>query len=272
MNKNEKSNGVLLVVLLFIGVILVFFFPKIHNILYKTSLPKIEPVKNEDQPAKKELTDEDISEIHSPIMRTSSYSEFTYYSLDTFKIEDMSNQDILYNAFNDMYEGNIVNSNYDSACSEFNKEFNSKYIDLRIKNILGRNLKYDLEDFNVPIDSSSKYSGSWIYRDNKFYYNGLCDTSTSSVRMYDVQTMIDAKYDGDDIIITYYVGFVKAEGGSYTIYSDPNMTQVIGNGEGDNYQSAFDNLDNSLKKKYQYTYKNTLCTYDEYCLYEGKWM
>ena len=26
------------------------------------------------------------------------------------------------------------------------------------------------------------------------------------------------------------------------------------------------------KKIYKYTFKNTLCSYNEYCLYEGKWV
>ena len=269
---NEKNNGVFLIVILFIGAFLVFFFPKIHEVLYKASLPEIEKSESNEKYEKKELTDEILSEIHSPIMRTSAYSDFTYYSLETFKVTDMSNQDILYNAFIDMYEGNITDSSYSSACGNINKEFNSKYIDLRIKNILGRNLKYNLEDFFVPADSNSNYVGNWIFNNNIFYYNGLCSTNTSSIKMYDVETMVNAYYDGDDIVITYYVGFVKVEGDNFTIYSDPNMTHEIGTGVGSDYKAVFDSLDDKLKKKYQYTYKNTLCTYDEYCLYEGKWL
>lgn len=272
MKDNNKNNGVFLVIILFIGVILVFFFPLIHSFLYKVSVPKIEESKKENIEKKKELTEETLSEIHTPKMRISSYSNFTYYSLDKFKISDMSNQDILVNAFLDMYDGNIINSSHISSCSSMNKEFNSKYIALRTKNILGRNLEYKLENFYVPEDSGSKYTGNWIYSEGIFYYDGLCTSNSKDIKMYDIETKIDAKYVNDDIVITYYVGFVKASGDSFTIYSDSSMTNEIGNGVGTDYKSVFDSIDNSLKKKYQYTYKNTLCTYDEYCLFEGKWI
>ena len=270
--KDKKNNGVTLVIILFIGAIMVFFFPAIHTLFYKATMPKVEESKNEVKAEKKELTEEIISEIYSPKMRNSVYSDFTYYSLDKFRVSDMSNQDILYNAFMDIYEGNIINSSYSSSCGNVNKEFNAKYIELRIKNMLGRNLKYTLEDFYVPEDSGSNYIGNWIYNNNSFYYNGLCNTKASSTKLYDIETRVDAKYVGDDIVITYYVGFVKADGDNFTIYSDPSMTNQIGSGVGTNYKEAFDKLDDSLKKKYQYTYKNTLCTYDVYCLYEGKWL
>lgn len=271
MNKNNSNNR-FLIILLFVGVIIVFFFPMIHNFFYKVSMPKIEKSKEEVKEDKKELTEEILAEIHTPKMRNSAYSDFTYYSLDKFKITDMSNQDILLNAFLDVYEGNIIDSGHSSSCSATNKEISSKYINLRVKNILGRNLKYTLEDFYVPEDSNSKYTGNWIYSNDTFYYNGLCSSNASSVRMYDIETRIDAKYDNDDILVTYYVGFVKYDGDNYTIYSDALMTNEIGSGTGSDYKTVFDNLDNNLKKKYEYRYKNTLCTYDEYCLYEGRWL
>ena len=36
--------------------------------------------------------------------------------------------------------------------------------------------------------------------------------------------------------------------------------------------NTFKSLDKKQKKIYKYTFKNTLCSYDEYCLYEGKWV
>ena len=271
--KKEGNNGMVLVIVLFIGAILVFLFPVIHKVLTDATLPSVEKGKDtEEKKEEKVLTQEIIDEIHIPIMRTSSYQEFTYYSLPTFKITDMSNQDILYNAFMDIYEGNIVDSDYKSNCTNVRKEFSSKYIDLRIKNILGRNLKYELEDFYVPADSGSNYVGKWVYNNDKFYYYGECSIIEPNAVYHDVTSMINAKYDDDDIVITYYVGFVKVEGNNYTIYSDANMKNVIYNGTGKDYESAFNNLNDSLKKKYQITYKNTICTYDEYCLYEGKWL
>ena len=97
--KKKENNSVVLIILLFIGVVLVFLFPKIHEYLNKVNLPEIEKSNTQNSEEKRELTREMLEEIHSPIMRSSAYQENTYYSLDTFKITDMSNQDILYNAF-----------------------------------------------------------------------------------------------------------------------------------------------------------------------------
>ena len=262
MKERKNNNGVFLVIVLILGIVLVFLFPKIHELTTSINYPEIEKSKEETSKENKELTSEMIDEIHSPIMRSSIYQDFTYYSLDKFTVFDMKNEDILLNAFLDMYEGNIKD----------NEAFDSKYIDLRVKNILNRDLEYTLSSFTVPEDSNSKYVGTWNYSNGKFYYSGKSQSFNTEVKYYDIKTQIDAKYNGDDIIITYYVGFVKVTGNDYVIYSDPGMTNKIGSGTGDDYKSTFENLNNNLKKKYQYTYKNTLCTYDEYCLYEGKWL
>ena len=271
MKKQEKNNGVFIVVLLLIITGIVFLFPKISDYLYKTSIPTIKSNEESKKEEKKEVTDEVIESIHFPKMRNSAYSEFTYYSKDTFKVSDMSNNDILYNAFLDLYEGNIVDSLYYSECSNVSKEFNPNYIELRVKNILGKNVEYELNDFTVPSDSNSNYTGLWHFNGNVFYYGGMCTLDENSTRYYDLEKLIEAKYDNDDIVLTYYVAFAKVIGDNYTIYSDALMTQEIANGTGD-YNSAFNSLDTNKLKKYQYRFKKTLCSYDEYCLYEGKWL
>ena len=35
--------------------------------------------------------------------------------------------------------------------------------------------------------------------------------------------------------------------------------------------NAFKSISSNKKNSYKYTFKNTLCSYDEYCLYEGEW-
>jgi len=273
----KENNGFFLIILLFIGVVLVFLFPRIYSSLESTNFPEIEKSKEEVVEDKKEITEELLSEIHTPLMRNSIYSDFTYYSLDVFKVSDMKNSDIIYNAFADMYEGNITDSSYNSKCGSVNKEFNAKYIELRIKNILGRDTNYELENFYVPEDSNSSYKGNWVYSNSKYYYDGICENNNTSVRYYDLKELISAKYgDTDDnIIVTYYVGFAKVEDGQYKIYSDAHMSDEISNGsfsDLDSLEVSFSNIDKSKKKVYEFTYNNTICTYDEYCMYEGKWL
>ena len=36
--------------------------------------------------------------------------------------------------------------------------------------------------------------------------------------------------------------------------------------------SIFQNIENKNKKIYKYTFKNNLCSYNEYCLFEGMWV
>ena len=271
MKNNEKNNGVFLIVILFIGAALVFMFPRIREYMDKVTAPKLEDEKEEETITKREVTEEMFEVIHFPLMRNSAYSSFTYYTLDTFKISDMSNGDILLNAFLDLIEDNIVDSGTYGECTNTHKEFKSTYINLKVSDMIGKNTKYTLEDFYVPSDSKSSYPGTWHYNGYTYYYGGLCSEVDTSVKYYDLEKMIDANYDGDDIVINYYVAFAKVEGDNYTIYSDPKMENAITSGTGD-VKSVFNRLDTSKIRKYQYRFKNTLCTYSEYCLYEGKWI
>ena len=210
-------------------------------------------------------------------MRNSIYDENTYYSLDTFNISNMSNTDILYNAFMDIYEGNITSSNSYSKCSNTPMEFEQNYLELRIKNILGKNVKYNLDSFYVPVDSSSSYKGDWRYdsSNSRYIYDGLCNSNIPDTSYYDLTSFIKAEYDGNDIIVYDYIGFAKIIGNNYKIYSDAKMTNEIANGtlnSTDELNNIFQNLDNSKKRIYKYTFKNTLCSYNDYCLYKGEYI
>ena len=272
MEKKEKANT-FLIVLFIIILIVVLLFPKIYGFIQKSSLPKIKKVEIEDKKEEKVIDADVLETVHFPIMRNSIYDANTYYSLDTFTINNMSNQDILYNAFMDIYEGNITNSSVGAKCSNISKEFNEDYLILRIKNILGKNVNYTLEDFYVPEDSDSSYTGSWIYNGSKYVYDGLCSSKATNTKYYNLEEQIKAEFDGDDIVIYYYVGFAKVDGNNYTIYKDANMTEEIDTGtfvNVDQLKDIFKGL--SGKKIYRYTFKDTLCSYNDYCLYEGKWV
>lgn len=275
-NKNEKKNNIFLLILFLIIILIVLFLPNIYNYIETLKLPKVESSIDEILEEKKEVSEEALSDIHFPLMRNSIYNKETYYTLDKFKITDMSNSDILLSAYLDMYEGNISDSNVISNCSNTYKQFSKDYLELRIKNILSKNLTYTLENFYVPLDSDSNYKGEWIYDStNSIYiYNGICSSFTSSVVYYNLEQLIKAEYIGDDIVVYYYVGFAKVEDNKYTIYSDPNMENIILNGEFSDLNeliNIYSKIDEKQKNIYKYTFKNNLCKYNEYCLYEGEW-
>lgn len=282
MKKNDKKNknGIFIVVLLVFVVILMLFFPKIYNYIESLKLPKIEnKVENKEEVDRK--IDEDIIEtIHYPLMRNSVYNSNTYYSLDKFTINDMSNGDILLNAFLDIYEGNMTSSGSTGSCTTVSKQFNKEWIELRIKNILGKNVKYKLENFNVPEDSNSKYKGTWKYdsKNLKYTYDGLCKSQATNTKYYDLTKLIKLEYaneDSNDINAYYYVGFAKVVGNSYSIYSDSQMKNEIHTGtlnNTDELNTIFEGIDKSNLKIYKYTFKDNLCSYNEYCLYQGEWV
>ena len=273
-----KDNGNLVVIIsLIVVVILVLFFPSIYNYIETAKLPKIEKDDIEETNDKKMVDDEVLSNLHYPIMRSDMYDFNTYYSLSEFKISDMSNNDILLNAFLDIYEGNMTPYNGWVACSNDSKQFDVNYLELRIKNILGKNITYALEDFYVPEGLNTKYAGNWTYdfNNSRYIYNGLCNSNIGKTRYNDLLQFIKAEYNGSDVIVYYYVGFSKLEGNNYTIYSDAKMTNLISSGTlvtGDELSYIFNELDNTVKNIYKYTFKNSLCSYNEYCLYKGEWI
>ena len=276
MQNDNNKNGILMIVLLGIGVILVLFFPKIYDFVSLIGMPKIEKIETKEEEQNKKEIDESILEtIHYPLMRTSIYDSFTYYSKNKFKISDMSNNDILLNAFLDIYEGNMTPYEGVGACTNISKQFNKDYIELRIKNILGNKISYTLENFYVSEDLESNYVGNWIYDGTRFIYNGLCVSKATNIKYYNLEQLIKAEYENSDINVYYYVGFAKVEGNNYIIYKDASMTEKINEGEFinlDQLNNIFKNINNKDKNIYKYEFKNNLCSYNEYCLYEGKWV
>lgn len=274
---SKKDNSMFLIIVFVVIIVLVMLLPKIHSYIESLTLPKVEKSEDVENKEEKIIDDELLSSLHYPIMRNSIYSSETYYSLNKFKVNNMSNKDILYDAFLDIYEGNIVTSNVYGECVSEPKEFSSEYLELRIKNILSKNINYTFESFYVPVDSSSPYKGRWDYDsvNKRFIYNAYCSSNTISVRYYDLEQYIKSEFKKDDLIVYKYVGFAKVEGNNYIIYSDAKMTNQIHSGTFttvDDLNNAFNNLNNNVKKIYKYTFKDTLCSYNEYCLYEGEWV
>ena len=275
--QKEKNSNTFIIILFFVILILVLFFPRVYEFIEKLKLPKVEFSEKNEQKENKAIDQEILNSIHYPIMRNSVYDINTYYSLDTFTIKNMSNNDILYNAFMDIYEGNIIDSNIKGNCTTLSKQFDKDYIELRIKNILGKNINYNLDIFYVPEDSNSNYKGVWNYDspNSRFIYNGLCESKVTNIKYYNLEELIKAKYEGDDIVVYYYVGFAKVVDNNYIIYKNANMTEELATGTFttiEELNNLFKNINKENKKIYKYTFKNILCSYDEYCLYEGKWV
>ena len=276
-NEKDNKNSIFVLILFIIVIILVLFFPQIYGFINSFSMPKVENREEEKNEINKTLDEGVLETIHYPLMRTSIYDSNTYYSLDKFTTKDLSNNDILLNAFLDIYEGNMTSSGISGACTDISKQFNREYLELRIKNILGNKISYNLETFYVPEDLDSNYVGTWNYNSssNEFEYAGLCSSKATNTKYYNLEELIKVEYDKKDIVAYYYVGFAKVEGSNYIIYKDAKMTNEISNGTFtnlDDLNNTFKTINKKNKNIYKYTFKNTLCSYNEYCLYEGKWV
>ena len=275
MKKN--NNGILIIVLLALAAVLVMFFPKLYDLVNSFSMPKVEELEPESKEENKQVDESILEIIHYPMMRTSIYDSSTYYSLEKFTISSMSNNDILLNAFLDIYEGNMSSYEAVGTCTNISKQFNKEYLELRIKNILGNKISYTLESFYVPEDINTNYVGDWYYDNwnSRYVYNGLCSSRATNIKYYDLEELIKVEYENKDINAYYYIGFAKVEGNSYVIYKDAQMTEELTNGtltNVDELNNIFKNINKNNKNIYKYTFKNTLCSYNEYCLYEGKWV
>lgn len=277
-NNDGVKSGILVIILLSISVVLVLLFPKIYNLVTTFSMPEVEDIPTTEEQEDKKIINEEILEIiHYPMMRNSVYDINTYYSLDKFTINDLSNNDILLNAFLDIYEGNMTPYEGVGACTNISKQFDSQYLDFRVKNILGSRLEYTFTNFYVPEDLDTEYVGNWNYDsiNGRFVYVGLCESKATNIKYYDLEELIKVEYNEKDIEAYYYVGFAKVEGNNYIIYKNSNMTEEIASGtltNIDELDSIYKNINKSNKKIYKYIFKNTLCKYNEYCLYEGKWV
>lgn len=272
MQKNNKFIFICFGVV----IVLVFCLPSLYNCIEKLKMPKIIDKEEKNKDEKKEVTQEILDSIHTPKFRSSIYESNTYYLNNTFTVSDMTNNDILYNAFLGIEGVNIKSYSGRVSCTTTPKIISDVYLTLRIQNILGKDIKYTLDSFYVPEDSSI-YPGTWTYNSSlkSFIYEGLCTSKNKNVAYYDLSQFIKAQYENDDIIIYNYVGFAKVEGNTYKIYKDASYTQELTNGtfiSEDNLNDVFASLNKKDKKIYKYTYKDTLCKYNEYCLYKGEYV
>lgn len=272
----SKKTVIIICLVLLLTFILVMFLPKIYTLVEKIKAPEVSNIeKKEEKEEEVKITDELLEELAYPVMRYSKYDSNSYYMKDEFSIKDMSNKDILYTAFLDVYEGNITNSDIVATCTDSPKQLKAKYIELRIKNILSKNLEYKFENFTVPLGSTSNYIGEWKYEGTYFTYQGNCNLNVGSIEYYDLKEYKEAYFDKDNLIVYYYIGFAKVENGTYVIYSDPNYTKEVSSGEfisEEELNKEFKNLKRNKKQLYKYEFNTTKCSYDNYCLTKGMWV
>lgn len=287
----EKSRISVLVIMIIIFCLGLLFMPQIYQQVQKWEAKKeikVDIVKTEetDEEEKKiEITQDSefIKNLVYPIMRNDIYEKTSFYQKIKFTTSDFSNNDILYNAFLDMYDGYLVNHS-NVGCTSESKEFDAKYLMSRIKNIIGRNVNYTNETFMVPnVIEDMKYVGTWQYNiaSDSYIYYGDCNPKKSNIIYLDLLHLesIETSEDNSSIYLYYNIAFASIEDNginyNYTIYSDADMSSSLLNGIISNKEEInliFDSLDKNLLRKYKYTFKKGLCTYDNYCFSQGEWV
>lgn len=269
----KKGNIVFIIILFVIVVLGVFCLPDIYKSLNKAEKPNTQKEEREEEKEKKDsitIESKVIKELSYPIMRNDKYKIESYYQLDSITLNDFSNNDILYNAFLDIYTGYLVNHDK-VGCTTNSKQFDANYLRSRIKNIISKNIKYTLEDFMVPnINGSTDYIGNWKYDSNKdiFIYYGNCEKNDSSIIYDELKKLykVESSLDNNIIYLYYYIGFVKNEDNNYTIYKDSYMKEEV-------YKTNdLNTIDYSKFNTYKYTFEKGLCSYENYCFYKGEWI
>lgn len=263
----KKGKVILIVVCVLIVVIGIISMPYIYNKINtsKVNISDNTKDKKKDKVDKIDKDSEIISTLVYPVMHNDVSVMDNYYKNEKISIADFSNNDILYNAFINIYPGYINNTDPIS--------FDSNYLVSRIENIFGPKTGYNLVDFTVPSGSFSDYIGTFTYNaDNKTYTFNKTD-SNNNIAYYDVKSMYGASSPNEDVITTSFdVAFIKIENGKYTLYKDYNYTEEISSGEFKDMESIESMLSTLETRKYQYTFRKDTCNYDSYCFTEGKWI
>ena len=239
------------------------------------------------------LNSESVKKLVYPIMRNNPYTSKTYFTKTSFTVGDLSNNDLLYNAFLDVYEGNIgpYMGGYSSdACvdSDKSKVLNASYIDARIENRFTKSVEYEHKTFKVPSTNlDTAYVGTWKYdsKNHQYIYYGNCTPLTATnTRYYDLQVAYDAKgLEKNTVIEVYYhIGIAKVDVSTktYYIYSDANMTQQVLTGElttkdyAKELQEIFEKFikEGQEAGKYKYIFSSSDCSYQSYCFESGEWV
>ena len=285
MSKEQKGNYYSFFITVVIVGLLVVFMPEIYKFLDHQDTPKIENQASDDKQKEEPITLDSavVKSLFVPVMRIDNYEKFTYYQKDIMTISDMSNSDLLINAFLQLYDGSFsaYEGNANGSCLNYNdqKQLKEIYIKSEIESKLGKNITFTYEDFTVPISTGNQYAGKWHYdsAQNIFIYKGTCD-KTKTTSYYDLVSFYDVESEDNDktLYVYAYVAFAKLENGSYVIYQDVDLTKEITSGSANTIEELNlkfkDYVKDNPVNTYKYTYKKGLCTYGEYCLDKGEWI
>ena len=290
-----KSNIALYVVCLLIIVGGVFVFPFINDFITEIKLKS----KDEEVVVKKKETEKVYEKLtlDSSAVRNLVYPKLhfdkskmdNYYKLDKITTNKLTNADILYNAFLDVYEGAILpyKGNYSSNyCGDATSKvyFDANYINSRIENIFNKKTSFKHTDFYVPKYSGSKYVGWWKYdsKDKIYVYYGDCNLKESKFQYLDVSIpyKVETSDKNIDLYVYSYIAFIKVDNdtNNYTIYRNADYTDEILSGQfksnnyNDELKAIIDDKLNGKFNKYKYSFAVTDCAFQDYCFVSGEWV
>ena len=289
-----SSSNFFLIFILLIVIGGVYFIPIIRNAVNNKSHKEEIPVETPtEKPTEEKIVyswnDKIIKDITLPVMRSSIGSAESFYKLDKMTVANLSNNDILYNAFINVYSGNIgfYEGSYDGAfCGNENqhRELNAKYIDARVNNLFTKNTEFTHSDFYVPFTVGSSYYGLWRYNPGTYsyvYYGECSPQGMAGEYYYDilVKDKIETSDDSKTVYLTYAMGFSRSIGNNYEIYRDANYTDlaISDTYKTDNHEKELEDVYAEFVKdhktnKYKYTYSKNDCSYSDLCYISGEWV
>lgn len=297
--KGGNSFIVLGSILALLVIAFIYFLPQIKNMTSKDNKPK--PISTSNKEEKKveieklTLKSDEVKNAKYPVLHVNSANKNTYLKLDSVSVSNLSNNDILYNALIDVYDGSMASyrGSYDSkfcGTSAQKVYVDYRYVELRVEGAFSRNTKYSHNNITVPVNNpKTKYVGVWKYnKKGKYYvYYGNCNQKSSNILYLDINSpydvdnkLIDEKYKIKEMYLYNYIGFVvlNTSNKNYTIYSDANYTKKVSSGvlKTNNYETELKEIVGNIGKdslnKYMYTYSNNNCPYMDYCFKSGQWV
>lgn len=301
-NENTSNSNFLVIfgIMAIVVIAFIFFLPQIKKTVSKDNKPKPISTSNSKEDKKVEiekltLKSDEVKNAKYPVFHTNSANKNTYLKQDKITVSNLSNNDILYNAFVDVYDGSMkyYKGSYDSKYCGANSQkvsLDYRYLELRIEGAFSRNTKYVHKDIVIPVNNpKTKYVGVWKYnKKGKYYvYYGNCNQKSSNVlyldinSIYDVDNkLVDEKNKIKEMYLYNYIGFVElnTSNKNYIIYSDSSYTKKVSSGtlKTNNYENELKEIVGNIGKdslnKYEYTYSTSNCPYNEYCFKSGQWV
>lgn len=293
-NNNQGSGFVVVFMIAVIVVCVILLFPEIKKRMEKPKKIDESKISNvqekEEEVAKLKLTSESAVNAKYPVFHINSATKSTYLSLDKVTVDNLSNNDILYNGLVRVYEGNMARfkGNYNgSYCGNNDQKVSvtERYVELRITGMFNKSVKFKHNNISVPVNNpKTSYIGNWKYdsSSNTYIYYGNCNEKKSNINYYDINVAydIDNSEKNIDMYLYNYIGFaiVNSSNNTYSIYSDANYTNKVDSGtlKSNDYQKELKTIVGNIGKdklnKYKYTFSTRNCPYDDYCFVSGEWI